>query len=87
MNVYKVLKLGLFYFMVYKTYFHDSDFADILGLKFKKIIVKQGYLLREINGEIPAFLFYSRIQKTVSDQFIKRTEANLKDLGKSATVA
>ena len=37
MNVYKVLKLGLFYFIVCKTYFHDSDFADILGLKFKKI--------------------------------------------------
>ena len=37
MNVYKVLKLGLFYFIVSKTYFHVSDFADILGLKFKKI--------------------------------------------------
>lgn len=42
---------------------------------------------KETNGKIPAFLFHSRIQKTVSGQFIKRTETNLKDLGKNAIVA
>lgn len=52
-----------------------------LDYNFKKLeTVEQGYLFREINGEMGIFLFHSRrIQKTVSGQFAKRTGTNSKD--------
>lgn len=80
MNVFKVLKLG--FSTVWKTSCQKSLLV-FLGYDLRKLEIIKWISFREIHGEMGTFLFHNRrIQKTMSDQFIKRTGTNLKDLKK-----